>query len=212
MLAVSEDATAAQLMGIRPERMQAMAWAMAAGATGIAGALIATFFYTSPTVGETLAIIAFVTVSFGGFGSVPGALVAGLIIGVIESLSAYLIGPVYKDVIVYFAVRAGAVVPAAGPDGQGMKRAICSRVRWLALALAYPLLVAAAGLAAAGRAGAAGAPSAPRPGTSSAAMPARSRSAMRCSSASAPTPRSWSTPISAAADRRRADRHGAERR
>ena len=101
MLAVSEDATAAQLMGIRPQRMQALAWAMAGAATGIAGALIANFFYTSPTVGETLAIVAFVTVSFGGFGSVLGALVAGLIIGVVESLSAYLIGPVYKDVIVY---------------------------------------------------------------------------------------------------------------
>jgi branched-chain amino acid transport system permease protein len=101
MLAVSEDATAAELMGIRPERMQAVAWALAAGATGIAGALIATFFYTSPTVGETLAIVAFVTVAFGGFGSVPGALVAGLLIGVIEGLSAYLIGPVYKDVVVY---------------------------------------------------------------------------------------------------------------
>jgi branched-chain amino acid transport system permease protein len=101
MLAVSEDATAAQLMGIRPQRMQALAWALAGAATGIAGALIATFFYTSPTVGETLAIVAFVTVSFGGFGSVLGALVAGLIIGVVESLSAYLIGPVYKDMIVY---------------------------------------------------------------------------------------------------------------
>jgi hypothetical protein len=86
MLAVSEDATAAQLMGIRPQRMQALAWAMAGAATGIAGALIANFFYTSPTVGETLAILAFVTVSFGGFGSVLGALVAGLIIGVVESL------------------------------------------------------------------------------------------------------------------------------
>ena len=101
MLAVSEDATAAQLMGIRPQHMQALAWALAGAATGIAGALIANFFPTSPTVGETLAIIAFVTVSFGGFGSVLGALVAGLIIGVVESLSAYLIRPVYKDVVVY---------------------------------------------------------------------------------------------------------------
>lgn len=101
MLAVSEDATAAQLMGIRPDRMQATAWAIAAGATGIAGALIATFFYVSPTVGETLAIIAFVTVSLGGFGSVPGALVAGLLIGLIESLSAYWIGGIWKDVVVY---------------------------------------------------------------------------------------------------------------
>jgi branched-chain amino acid transport system permease protein len=101
MLAVSEDATAAQLMGIRPQRMQAMAWAMAGAATGIAGALIALFLPISPTSGETLAIVAFVTVSFGGFGSVTGALVAGLLIGVVESLSAYLIGPVYKEVVVY---------------------------------------------------------------------------------------------------------------
>ena len=101
MLAVSEDATAAQLMGIRPDTMQAIAWAIAAGATGIAGALIATFYYIVPTVGETLGIVAFVTVSLGGFGSVPGALVAGLLIGVIESLSGYLISAVYKDVVVY---------------------------------------------------------------------------------------------------------------
>jgi len=101
MLAVAEDSTAAQLMGIRPDTMQAIAWAIAAGATGIAGALIATFFYIVPTVGETLGIVAFVTVSLGGFGSVPGALMAGLLIGVIESLSGYLIGAIYKDIVVY---------------------------------------------------------------------------------------------------------------
>ena len=101
MLAVAEDSTAAQLMGIRPDTMQAIAWAIAAGATGLAGALIATFFYIVPTVGETLGIVAFVTVSLGGFGSVPGALVAGLMIGVIESVSGYLICAVYKDIVVY---------------------------------------------------------------------------------------------------------------
>src|ERR1700709_2398730 len=101
MLAVAEDSTAAQLMGIRPDTMQAIAWAIAAAATGIAGALIATFFYIAPTVGETLGIVAFVTVSLGGFGSRPGALAAGLLIGVIESLSAYWIGAVYKDIVVY---------------------------------------------------------------------------------------------------------------
>lgn len=101
MMAVSEDASAAQLMGIRPERMQALAWGLAIAATGIAGALIANFFYISPTVGESLVIIAFVTVALGGFGSIPGALIAGLLIGLIESLSAYLVGPAYKDVVVY---------------------------------------------------------------------------------------------------------------
>jgi branched-chain amino acid transport system permease protein len=101
LLAVSEDRQAAMLMGIRPDRMQAIAWGLSAAGAGIAGALIATFFYISPTVGESLALTGFVVVTFGGFGSVPGALVAGLMVGVIQSLSAYLLGPIYKDIVVY---------------------------------------------------------------------------------------------------------------
>jgi branched-chain amino acid transport system permease protein len=101
LLAVSEDRQAAMLMGIRPDRMQAFAWALSAAGAGIAGAMIATFYYIVPTVGESLALTAFVVVAFGGFGSVPGALVAGLLIGVIQSLSAYFFGPVLKDVVVY---------------------------------------------------------------------------------------------------------------
>ena len=200
MLAVSEDATAAQLMGIRPQRMQALAWAMAGAATGIAGALIANFFYTSPTVGETLAILAFVTVSFGGFGSVLGALVAGLIIGVVESLSAYLVGPVYKDVIVYVLFVLVLWFRPQGLMGKADERRMsatfssarsacwCSPIR--CSSRACPSTSGWARWCCWRR-------SAPRPGTSSAAMPARSRSAMPCSSASAPIPRSWSTPISA---------------
>ena len=89
------------LVGIRPDRMQALAWGLSAAGAGIAGALIATFYYIVPTVGESLALTAFVVVTLGGFGSVPGALIAGLVIGVIQSLSAYVFGPVYKDVVVY---------------------------------------------------------------------------------------------------------------
>lgn len=101
ILAVAENREAAMLMGIRPDRMQALAWGIAAATAGIAGALIATFFYISPTVGESLALVAFVVVTLGGFGSIPGALIAGLLIGLIEALSAYTFGPVYKDVVVY---------------------------------------------------------------------------------------------------------------
>src|SRR6185437_1226819 len=101
LLAVAEDRSAAMLMGIRPDRMQAIAWGVGAATTGVAGALIALFFYISPTVGDSLVLIAFVVVCLGGFGSVPGALVAGLLIGVVEALSAYLIGAVYQDVVVY---------------------------------------------------------------------------------------------------------------
>jgi branched-chain amino acid transport system permease protein len=103
MLAVAEDRNAAMLVGIRPDRVQALAWGLGAASTGIAGALIALFYYISPTVGESLSLIAFVTVCLGGFGSVPGALVAGLLIGVTEGLSAYFLGAVYQDAVIYGA-------------------------------------------------------------------------------------------------------------
>ena len=101
ILAVSEDRAAAMLVGIRPDPMQALAWGLAGASTGIAGALIALFFYVSPTVGEGLTLIAFITVSLGGFGSVPGALLAGLLIGVVQAVSAFELGAVYGDAVIY---------------------------------------------------------------------------------------------------------------
>src|SRR5215472_6744909 len=101
MLAVAEDRSAAMLMGIRPDRMQALAWGLSAASAGIAGALMAIAYPFSPSVGETFALTAFVVVSLGGFGSVPGAVIAGFVIGLVEALAGYLIGPIYKDVTVY---------------------------------------------------------------------------------------------------------------
>jgi branched-chain amino acid transport system permease protein len=101
LLAVAEDPSAAMLMGIRPDRMQALAWGLSAASAGVAGALMAVSFPFSPAVGETFALTAFVVVTLGGFGSVPGAMLAGLVVGLIQALSAYWFGPIYKDVIVY---------------------------------------------------------------------------------------------------------------
>jgi len=101
LLAVAEDRAAAMLMGIRPDRMQALAWGLAAGSAGIAGALMATAYPWSPSVGETFGLIAFVVVALGGFGSVLGSLYAGLIIGLIQAMSAFWLGAIYKDIVVY---------------------------------------------------------------------------------------------------------------
>jgi branched-chain amino acid transport system permease protein len=101
LLAVAEDRSAAMLMGVRPDRMQALAWGLSAASAGIAGALMAISFPFSPAVGETFALTAFVVVTLGGFGSVPGAMLAGLIVGLIQALSAYYFGPIYKDIVVY---------------------------------------------------------------------------------------------------------------
>ena len=69
--------------------------------------MLATFYYVSPTVGANFALIAYVTVALGGFGSLFGALVAGLLIGQVEALTALLIEPSLKQVgmfAIYLAV------------------------------------------------------------------------------------------------------------
>lgn len=99
--AVAEDREAAALMGINSDRMFALAWGIGAGCVGVAGALLANYYYIFPTVGTVFALIAFVAVALGGFGSVPGALAAGIIIGVVEVLTGFLIAPAYKEVTVF---------------------------------------------------------------------------------------------------------------
>lgn len=99
--AVAEDREAAALLGINSDRMFALAWGIGAGCVGVAGALLANYYYIFPTVGTVFALVAFVAVALGGFGSVPGALLAGVIIGVVEVLSGFLIAPAYKEVTVF---------------------------------------------------------------------------------------------------------------
>jgi branched-chain amino acid transport system permease protein len=80
--------------------MFALAWGIAAGCAGAAGGLLATFFPIFPDVGATFILLAFVVVNLGGFGSVTGAFVAGILVGVIEVMGGLLVGPQYKMAIV----------------------------------------------------------------------------------------------------------------
>jgi len=69
--------------------------------------MLATFYYVSPNVGANFAITAYVTVALGGFGSLGGALVAGLLIGEVEALTALVLEPSLKQVgmfVIYLAV------------------------------------------------------------------------------------------------------------
>ncbi len=101
--AVAEDRSTAALMGINSDRMFALGWGLGAGCVGIAGAVLASFYYIHPSVGVLFALIAYIVVALGGFGSVPGALVAGLIVGVVEVVSPTLFGfsPAYKYAVVF---------------------------------------------------------------------------------------------------------------
>jgi len=99
--ATAEDRQAAALMGINTERMFALGWGIGSACVGIAGAFLASFFYIFPQVGFLFALIAYVIVALGGFGSILGSLVAGLIIGVVEVLGGLFIAPAFKYVAVY---------------------------------------------------------------------------------------------------------------
>jgi branched-chain amino acid transport system permease protein len=99
--ATREDRDAVALIGIDRDRIFALGWGLGAATVGVAGALLAGFYYVSPNVGANFALIAYVTVALGGFGSLLGALVAGLLIGLVEALTALLLEPSLKQVGIY---------------------------------------------------------------------------------------------------------------
>ena len=99
--ATSLDVEAAGYMGIDTEKMRALAWGLGGLTVGIAGALLTNFYYIFPTVGLLFTMIAFATVALGGFGSIQGAFFAGLMIGLVEMIGGYYLGPQWKFALVY---------------------------------------------------------------------------------------------------------------
>ncbi|HEV2106636.1 MAG TPA: branched-chain amino acid ABC transporter permease [Thermomicrobiales bacterium] len=118
--AVAEDRATASLMGINSERMFALGWGLGAACVGVAGAVLASFYYIYPAVGAVFALIAYITVALGGFGSVPGALVAGLLVGLVEVVSPTLFGfsPAYKYAVVFAFYLAVVLVRPQGLFGR----------------------------------------------------------------------------------------------
>ncbi|MEO6984298.1 MAG: branched-chain amino acid ABC transporter permease [Paralcaligenes sp.] len=99
--AVAEDRQVAALVGISPDRVNAQVWVLGSAVVGLAGALLTTFFYVFPSVGTVFGLMAFVAVCMGGFGSLPGAFIAGILIGLIEAMTGYFVEPALKTVSVY---------------------------------------------------------------------------------------------------------------
>ena len=98
--ATAADKEAARLMGIDSQRMFTLAWGVGAACAGVAGGLLSTFFPIFPEIGANFILTAFVVVNLGGFGSVVGALLAGILVGVIEVMGGFFLGPQYKMGIV----------------------------------------------------------------------------------------------------------------
>lgn len=105
------------LLGINPERMYLLAVGLGTALAGAAGCLIVPFFYVFPTVGVVFVLVAFVVVILGTLGSIQGALLAALIVGVAESLGILFAGADLGLVVVFGILVATLILKPAGLMG-----------------------------------------------------------------------------------------------
>jgi len=101
MQATAQDKEMARLLGIRVSKMIVITFVYSSILGGVAGILIGPIFYVSKEMGAMLGLKAFCSTIVGGFGSVPGAILGGLFLGVIEVISAYYISSAYRDAFAF---------------------------------------------------------------------------------------------------------------
>ena len=99
--ATAEDRDTAMLVGIRPQRMYAVAWGIGSALVAVAGVILANFFSVFPQAGLSFTVLAYAIVALGGFGSILGTLMAALLVGVVQSVTAAYLPPAFKDAFVF---------------------------------------------------------------------------------------------------------------
>lgn len=125
MRACSEDKGAAQLMGINVNRTISLTFAIGSGLAAIAGVLLCSAYPTLvPTTGAMPGIKAFTAAVFGGIGSIPGAMVGGILLGIIEIFAKAYISTQLSDAIVFAVLIVVLVVRPAGLLGKQIREKV----------------------------------------------------------------------------------------
>ena len=117
--AISIDRSAASLMGINLEKLNGIAFGIGLACAGAAGSLLASYYYIFPDVGTMFGLVALVAVALGGFGSTEGALIGAILIGIIETVGGFYIGPEYKYALIFLAYVLIVIVRPKGLMGWG---------------------------------------------------------------------------------------------
>lgn len=118
MRAASQNRDVAQLMGINPHRVFAVAFGVALALAGAAGSLLMPFYPAYPMVGQVFVLMAFVAVVLGSLGNVMGALVASLMMGVAESLGIQFVGADSGLIVVFMLLLTTLAVKPSGLGGR----------------------------------------------------------------------------------------------
>jgi branched-chain amino acid transport system permease protein len=113
MRAVSQNGTAAVLMGISVRKVFSMIWALSAALGALAGVLLAPLLVVNPDMGW-IALKAFVVAILGGFQSLPGAVLGGFALGILENLAGFYIGSAVKDIVAYVVLIAILIARPTG--------------------------------------------------------------------------------------------------
>ena len=125
MQAVSEDRDAAQLMGVNVNKTISLTFAIGSGLAAIAGVLLCSAYPTlSPYTGAMPGIKAFTAAVFGGIGSIPGALIGGILLGVIEILGRAYISSQLSDAIVFAVLIIVLLVKPTGLLGKQVQEKV----------------------------------------------------------------------------------------
>ena len=125
MRAVSEDRDAAQLMGINVNSTISCTFAIGSALAAIAGVLLCSTVPTlQPTTGSMPGIRAFTAAVFGGIGSIPGAMLGGILLGIIETFSKAYLSPQFSDAIVFGVLIVILLVKPAGLLGKQVQEKV----------------------------------------------------------------------------------------
>src|SRR5919109_1922474 len=116
MRATAQSQVAARLMGVSVRRIFSLTWAISAGISGIAGVLIAPIIYLDPNLG-VIGVKAFAGAVLGGFGNIPGAIVGGMLLGILENLSGYFFNAGIKQVSTYILLILVLILKPSGLFG-----------------------------------------------------------------------------------------------
>ena len=123
MQASSQNQLAAYYMGIPVKRLNGLVWGLAAAVAAIAGLLLAPITFVHANMGF-IGLKAFPAAVVGGFGSLPGAIVGGLIIGIVESLSGFYLPEGFKDIAAYIVVLLMLMVKPNGLFGEKLRKKV----------------------------------------------------------------------------------------